>query len=715
MNYYIFVFIISMLGIMYVAYNFHTVLNMEEGTAKMVEVAAAIREGANAFLYREYRVLIIAVTIISILIGIFLQGSSMVAYIIGVFVSALAGFVGMKSSTYANVRTANKARKTKDISKSAKVALRGGAVMGKSVAAFSHMGYIFVAGFFGEQLLNTHIIRNWCGLEFEPFSYTIFCFSFGCSTVAIFNRVGGGIFTKAADMGADLVGKTEENIPEDDPCNPGVIADNVGDNVGDTAGLGSDLLESYVGAFVSAISMAIFLYIRYNAKGLEFSQSMFEKLRVYPLIFCTIGLLSCIIGLICFFLKKNGNDARKELNIATWLSAGLTAILNFVATSIIFRGESCGDLPFKLGIYSPYVAALIGIVSGILIGAISEYYTSYDYKPTKGIAKTTKEGAALTVLEGLVVGMESIIPCSVVLGISIFLANSVSGMFGISMAAVGMLSFVAITVSIDTFGPICDNAGGIAEMCNLSEDVRNTVTDPLDSVGNTTAAIGKGFAIGAATYTTISLMNTYMCAFMPIDFEISLNALNPMITAGMIIGMAVPFYFSSILGRSVRVTAGKMVLEVRRQFREIPGLREGTAKPKYKKCVEIATDGALEEMKLPAFIAIAFPVIGGFVMGPEFVGGFLFLSTITSIGLAIFFGNSGGAWDNAKKLIESYGKKGTDEHIAAVTGDTLGDPLKDTIGPSLDILIKIMCTVALITVPIFSKYNLISFIGSLLK
>ena len=714
MNLFVFVFMVSMLGVMYAAYNFHVVLNMKEGTKQMVEIAAAIRVGANTFLYKEYRILIFAVAIVSIVIGTFIQWSSMVAFIIGVFVSALAGFVGMKVATLANVRVTNTARKTKNIGKTLKVALRGGAVMGISVSAFALIGLIFVFALFKEHLFNLGSVTNWCGIEFEPFSYTIICYAFGCSTVAIFNRVGGGIYTKAADMGADLVGKTEENIPEDDPRNPATIADNVGDNVGDTAGLGSDLLESYMGAIVSAISLVISFFIRYIIKGYNFSETMFTKLYIYPILFCTIGLFSCLIGLIYIFSKKDGDDPHRELNTATWISAGLTAILNFIMTLILFRGESFGNLPFRLGNISLYISSLIGIISGIVIGSIAEYYTSYDYKPTKKIAEASKEGTAITLTQGMATGMKSTLPTVFVLSIALMLAHFMAGELGIAMAAVGMLSFVTITVSVDTYGPISDNAGGIAEMCHLGDDVR-AITDKLDSVGNTTAAIGKGFAIGSAAFATVSLITSYMYAYSSIEADVALDFTKPQILAGAFIGLSLTFYFSGILIEAVSVSAKKMVDEVRRQFKKIPGLREGTAKPDYKRCVGIATEGALAEMKLPSIISIAVPVASGFIMGPEFVAGILMGSTFSAIMLAIYCGNSGGAWDNSKKYIESLGRKGSSEHHAAVVGDTVGDPLKDTVGPSLDILIKIMSTVSLVMVPIYSKYNLVAFIASLLK
>ena len=714
MSFYAIVFFISILGMSYAVFNYYRVKNLKEGTEEMSEIAAAIRQGANTFLFKEYKVLIIVILIVAAVLAIFIEYSAGIAFIIGTLMSGLTGFVGMKCSTYANVRVANTARETKDIGKTLKVALRGGSVMGLPVSSLALIGLGFVFIFFQDQLYNLGTVHNWCGIEFEPFSMTISSYALGCSIIAMFNRVGGGIYTKAADMGADLVGKTEENIPEDDYRNPAVIADCVGDNVGDTAGLGSDLLESYMGAIASSIVLVIYLFNRFNVKELEFSESLFRKLYMYPILFAAFGLLSCMIGLVYIFIKQDGSDPHQELNIATWTSAGLTAIFNFTMTLILFRGESFGDLPFKFGEMSVFFSALLGIISGILIGGIAEYYTSYDHKPTKKIAKFSKEGPAITITEGLSVGMKSTLLSVVILGIALMAAHFSAGIYGVAMAAVGMLSFVSITVSVDTYGPISDNAGGIAEMCHLGDDVRS-ITDKLDSVGNTTAAIGKGFAIGSAAFAAVSLMISYLYAFAPIESDVTLDLMNPQILAGTLIGAAMAYYFSGLLIEAVSNSAQKMVDEVRRQFRKIKGLREGKAKPDYRNCVGIATEGALAEMKAPALISILVPVVSGFFMGPNFVAGILIGATVSSIMLAIFCGNSGGAWDNSKKYIESLGKKGSPEHIAAVVGDTVGDPLKDTVGPSLDILIKIMSTVSLIMVSIYSKFNLFELFENLFK
>ncbi len=699
-------FFIAILATSYAVFNYVNVKSIDEGTAEMKEIASAIRVGANAFLKKEYKVLVIVVAIVAVIEALMFFIPSAIAFLVGTIMSAMAGLFGMKMSTYANVRVTNTARTTKNIGKSEKVGLKGGSVMGLSVAAFSIVGLAIVYFLYKSYLYEISTITNWIGISFTPMSMIFSSYALGCSMVAMFFRVGGGIYTKAADMGADLVGKTEENIPEDDPRNPAVIADCVGDNVGDTAGLGSDLLESNVGAIVSAVITPIFLFIAFQANSLKFGKELLEKLIVYPIGFSAFGLLSCMIGLTFALYKKDGKDPEKELNIATWVSAGLTGIINLLFTVILLSKEDIGDLPFKYGYISPWISSIIGIASGILIGMIAEYYTSDKYKPTQSIARASKMGVALNITQGLSGSMKSNLASCIIIGVGVYISSQISGSYGVAMAAVGMLSFVAITVSVDTYGPISDNAGGIAEMAKLGDDVR-VITDKLDSVGNTKAAIGKGFAIGSAAYATISLLNSYMYSFTSVDIiQVSLDVLQPRIFFGVIVGGAIIWYFSGMLIESVSKSAEKMVGEVRRQFKEIAGLREGNAKPDYKRCIEIATDGALAEMKAPALISIVFPVLGGFLFGPQFVAGILFGAILSAILLAIFFGNSGGAWDNAKKHIESLGGKGSPEHVAAVVGDTVGDPLKDTAGPSLDIFIKIMNTVSLVFVNFFKAVYL---------
>ncbi len=735
------VIIAALLALAYAAVNFYSVKRLEEGTDRMKEIAKEIRLGANTFINYEYKIVAMIGAIIAVVLAIVISWQGACAFIIGAVMSASAGYVGMKIATYANVRVTNTARKTKKLSDTLKVAYKGGSVMGLCVAGFALLGIFLVYLIFGYGLgqigeyaqyaqnaaeAEEHF-KNLIGLE-APFSMTISCYALGCSVIAMFNRVGGGIYTKAADMGADLVGKTEAHLPEDDPRNPATIADNVGDNVGDVAGLGADLLESYVGAIMSAAILACELFSRassFNADNspvFPYGSSILEKLLLFPLAFAACGLIACVIGIASTLIRKKLSDnPHMELNVSTWVSAGVTALFGLGLSYYFFSSDSASlpGIGFKLGWVSPWVAAVLGVAAGIIIGAIAEYYTSYDYKPTKKLANASVDGAALTITEGLALGMKSCMAPCFVLGAAIFGAYLVGGLYGISCAAIGMLSFVATTVSVDTYGPISDNAGGIAEMSYLDEDVR-TITDTLDSVGNTTAAIGKGFAIGSAAFATLAMMNSYLYSFTDSSVaagSIGLNILKPLTLAGAVVGAALPFFFSGMLIEAVAKAAQQMVEEVRRQFREIKGLLEGKVLPDTKTCIAISSQGALKEMRVPALTALIFPVLAGFLFGAEFVGGILLGATITSIMLAIFTGNAGGAWDNGKKYIETgaikgHGK-GSPAHDAAVVGDTVGDPLKDTVGPSLDILIKIMSTISLVAVAVFSKYNLLDWIESL--
>lgn len=714
----ILVIVAALLALGYAAFNFIGVKKLDEGTNRMSEIAEAIRVGANAFITYEYKIIGIVVVIIAIIFAAIFSvqygkfsWEPSVCFIIGVVMSASAGWVGMKIATYANVRVSNTARKTKNIGSTLKVALKGGSVMGLCVGGFALLGLFLVYIIFGYGLNMISISALRDGQHI--FTQCLSCYALGCSIVAMFNRVGGGIYTKAADMGADLVGKTEAHIPEDDPRNPATIADNVGDNVGDVAGLGSDLLESFVGAISSAIILAVSLFLSNIANKLTVSDTLLMKMMYFPLVFAAIGLIASCLGIAYVLIKKGSDSPHRDLNISTWSAAVITIIGGFVATYFMFKPETKAVLDvagFKTGYTSPWIAASLGVISGVIIGAIAEYYTSYDYNPTKKIAESAKEGAALTITQGLAVGMKSCMLPLIILGITTYVSYAVSGMFGIAMAAVGMLSFVSATVSVDTYGPISDNAGGIAEMSELEPEVRE-ITDKLDSVGNTTAAIGKGFAIGSASFAALSLMVSFLYAFQPEGSQLELNFTNPLILAGALIGGALPFLFSGMLIEAVANAARKMVDEVRRQFKEIPGILEGKAKPDYKTCIEISSQGALKEMRMPAILSIIFPVISGFLFGPYFVGGLLIGATLSAIMLAIFTGNAGGAWDNAKKYIESGAfegqGKGSPAHDAAVVGDTVGDPLKDTVGPSLDILIKIMSTVSLVAAVLFYNYNLL--------
>ncbi len=715
------------LGLGYAALNYYLTKKLKEGNERMQEIAAAIREGANAFINYEYKIVAIIGGGIAVLLGIIISWQTGVAFVIGAIMSSCAGYVGMKIATYCNVRVTNTANETRSTGKTLKVAFRGGSVMGLSVAGFALLGIIivyFVFGVWGGMLEVTNISSTVASIKeyTNPITggtYTISLvlsgYALGCSIIAMFNRVGGGIYTKAADMGADLVGKTEAHIPEDDPRNPATIADNVGDNVGDVAGLGADLLESYVGAIMATVILAIEIFVHeYSFTSTE----LFGQMVMFPILFSGIGLIGCVIGIAYPLLKRKlSENPHRELNLATWISAGAAIIIGFVLCFFLFRSDDVGYeaqlsiVGFSLGSLSPWVCAVIGIAVGIIIGIISEYYTSYDYKPTRNIAHASKEGAALTITQGMATGMISCMLPVICLGIAIFATYALGGMYGVGCGAMGMLSFVAATVSVDTYGPISDNAGGIAEMSSLEPEVR-AITDKLDSVGNTTAAIGKGFAIGSAALATMSMMSSYLYSFMT---NLSLDIMSRDVLVGAIVGTALPYMFSGMLINAVAKAARNMVSEVRRQFNEYPGILDGTQKPDYKTCIEISSRGALKQMIAPAVIAIAFPVVCGFIFGAYFVGGILIGATLSAIMLAIYTGNAGGAWDNAKKYIESgeiEGQgKGTAAHEAAIVGDTVGDPLKDTVGPSLDILIKIMSTVSLVCVVVFNEYNLLTILG----
>ena len=715
----------AVLGLGFAALNFMLVKKLKEGNERMQEIAAAIREGANAFIRYEYKIVAVIGLIIAAILAVVISWETGIAFVLGALMSSTAGFIGMKIATYANVRVTNTANETRSTGKTLKVAFRGGSVMGLCVAGFALLGALIVYLCFGlwEGMLfpveGTSIVPTRVNpVTGQAYSLSLILsgYALGCSIIAMFNRVGGGIYTKAADMGADLVGKTEAHIPEDDPRNPATIADNVGDNVGDVAGLGADLLESYVGSIMATAILAIEIFTHEAA---FLSASLYAKMVAFPMLFAAIGLFGCILGIAFPLVKRKLSDnPHMELNLATWISAGFTLILGCVLCLLLFKDELPEQLRaagMKAGAITPWIGAAIGIAAGILIGMISEYYTSYDHKPTKGIAHASKEGPALTITQGMASGMISCMLPVVCLGAAIFACYAVGGMFGVGCGALGMLSFVAATVSVDTYGPISDNAGGIAEMSGLDEEVR-AITDKLDSVGNTTAAIGKGFAIGSAALATMSMMSSYLYAFMQegLNNVLSLNIMSQEVLVGALLGAALPFLFSGMLINAVAKAARKMVEEVRRQFKEIPGILTGEQKPDYKTCIKISSQGALREMIVPAIVAIAFPVVCGFLFGAEFVGGILIGATLAAIMLAIYSGNAGGAWDNAKKYIEAGGVegcgKGSPAHDAAVVGDTVGDPLKDTVGPSLDILIKIMSTVSLVCVVVFSDYNLLSLI-----
>jgi K(+)-stimulated pyrophosphate-energized sodium pump len=704
----------------FAAVNFYGVKRLDTGTELMQEIAGAIQDGADAFITHEYKIILGISLLIAALLGVVVSWYTGVAFILGAVMSASAGWIGMKIATLANVRVSNRARETGSLGKTLQVAFRGGSVMGLSVGGFALLGlgivYFVFGDIFGQMAPANLVIRvNWLGVNFIPFTMTVSGYALGCSLVAMFDRVGGGIYTKAADMGADLVGKTEAHIPEDDPRNPATIADNVGDNVGDVAGLGADLLESYVGSLISSVVLASYMFFTTSQSAEPISEGLVTKLMTFPLMFASIGIVASMIGILSLLLKKASDKPHRELNVATWVSAALTLIGTGLLTWFMFEGESFPPvLGFTAGPLSPWFAAILGIVSGILIGQLAEYFTSYDFKPTQGIAAASRQGTALTITQGLAIGMKSTFFPLLMLALAVIGANALAGLYGVAMAAIGMLSFVVATVSVDTYGPIADNAGGISEMSKLDPHVRE-ITDELDSVGNTTAAIGKGFAIGSAALAALSLFASYLYSQAGPDntqgaYTLILDMINPMTLAGGLVGAALPYLFSGILIEAVANAARKMVDEVRRQFQADPKILTGETRPDYRLCIEISSAGAISEMKGPALIAVLSPLVTGFLLGPDFVGGLLIGTTLSAIMLALFTANAGGAWDNAKKYIEHghHGGKGSEAHSAGVVGDTVGDPLKDTVGPSLDILIKIMAVVSLIGVSIFQRYNLLS-------
>ena len=652
---------LAVVALLFAFYKISFVSKQDAGTDRMKEISSAISDGARAFLFAEYRILAIFVAVLFIAIGFGLNSwITAVCFLCGAAFSILAGYIGMNVATKANVRTANAARLS-GMNKALSIAFSGGSVMGMCVVGLGLLGASVLYVIFKD--LNV-----------------LFGFSLGASSIALFARVGGGIYTKAADVGADLVGKVEAGIPEDDPRNPAVIADNVGDNVGDVAGMGADLFESYVGAIISAMTLGA-VAITDTANGV-----------IFPLVIAACGILASVIA--TFFVRgKEGSNPHKALKMGSYVSALLVVI-----ASLIFSKSMLGGMGGAIAIIS-------GLVVGLVIGVVTEIYTSGDYKFVKKIAQQSETGSATTIISGTAVGMMSTWVPILLICVGIFLAYKFSGLYGIALAAVGMLSTTGITVAVDAYGPIADNAGGIAEMSGLDHSVRE-ITDKLDAVGNTTAAMGKGFAIGSAALTALALFVSFTQATGLNAAEVALTS--PTVVIGLLIGGMLPFVFSAMTMDSVSKAAYSMIEEVRRQFHEIPGIMEGKAKPDYKTCVAISTTAALKEMLVPGIMAVVAPLAVGLILGSTALAGLLAGSLVSGVMMAMFMSNAGGAWDNAKKYIEegNHGGKGSDAHKAAVVGDTVGDPFKDTSGPSINILIKLMTVVSTVFAALFTANGL---------
>ncbi|MBQ9985885.1 MAG: sodium-translocating pyrophosphatase [Oscillospiraceae bacterium] len=697
---YFIVLAVIVLAFAYVAFNYTRIRKMDEGTPEMAEMAAIIRSGSSTFMKTEYKTITVVVILVALVFSLFIEKTSGITFIMGAAMSSIVCVLGMTSATYANVRTANKARESLSIGETVKVALCGGSISGLAVQAFGMFGLVSVLLMWGgidPDAEGTGFIAN---LVCNPSVMRVSTYSLGCSVVAMFNRVAGGNYTKAADISADILAKIRHDMPEDDSRVPNVVADFIGDNVNDIAGNCSDLLESFVATMSAAIMIAVT-----NFSGL--GPEIFTATSVFPIILAGGGLVGCLLGLGFAAIRKMGDNPSRELNLATWISAGLTLVIGLVASYVMFKDVSIES--FRLGWWSPWIASVLGIICGIAIGTITEYYTSADFKPTKELAEMAKDGESFVITKGDAIGSRSCLAPILLIGIALVVSGIICGTYGIAISALGMLAFVGATVSIDAFGPIADNAGGLAESCHLAPEVR-VITDKLDSVGNTTAAIGKGFAIGSAAFATVSLITAYVGNYSA--GEPILNMASFIVVAGAIIGGALVEYFSALLTDNTIESARLMAEEGDRQL-SVPGVLEGTVKPDYNKCVEMAAKQALKKMLVPSMLALLIPIVGGFLFGVEFVGGILVGATVCAIPRAIFMGNSGGAFDNAKKCIESgaiegHGK-GSDAHKAAVTGDTVGDTRKDVVGVALDIFIKMMSTVANTLVTVIRSFTLFRF------
>tara|TARA_B100001146_G_scaffold69726_1_gene61659 strand:- start:101 stop:2212 length:2112 start_codon:yes stop_codon:yes gene_type:complete len=696
-----FALIASALALLLAYYFAKTVMKADEGTDLMKEIGQAIREGAMAFLRREYQwvsVFVVAMFVLLLVVPIDGRPSASFAYLMGALLSSVAGFIGMRIATAANTRTANAARE--GAAKALPLAFKGGAVMGFTVAGLALLGISF----------NYLLWVTWLGVD-SAFQ-VVAAFGLGASSIALFARIGGGIFTKAADIGGDLVGKVEAGIPEDDPRNPATIADAVGDNVGDVAGMGADLFESYAGSIVAPIVLVSLLMSGVFIKGDELQVfGDYESLLMYPILIGALGMIASIVGAL-LTRGKEGQSLSKQLHTGQYVAMGLTVVFAIAGTQWLFGGASKADGSdiVQTPIYLAFTI-IIGLLGGWAIGFISEYFTSEHYKPVKGIAAQSETGAATVVIEGIAKGKLSTLPSVVVvvtmIGLSYWFGGAafgqtgdVIGLYGVSLSAIGMLAVTGVIVAVDAYGPIADNAGGIAEMAQLPSEVRE-VTDSLDALGNTTAAVAKGFAVGSAAVTALALFKSFS---LTAGSDVNLDINDTAVTIGLFLGAMTPFIFAAMTMSAVGRAAQAMIVEVRRQFAEIPGLREGRpgVKPDSRRCVDISTQAALREMLLPGGLAIVLPLAIGFI-DVNALGGFLAGAVVTGFLMAIYMANSGGAWDNAKKYIEAgaHGGKGTDAHSAAVVGDTIGDPFKDTSGPAMNILIKVMTIVSLVFVPAF--------------